>query len=77
MLWATVANFSMSVWATMVNFVACYGLLRQIFLCAMGHCGGFDYGLWASARNKAIQYKSVVISVLWAIAQDLVIRYGP
>jgi hypothetical protein len=47
-----------------VNLVVCYGPLRWIYLCAMGHCGGFGYGLWATARNKAVQYKSVVISAL-------------
>jgi hypothetical protein len=42
----------------------------------MGHCGGFDYALWATAWNEGLVYKSV-ISALLDIAQDFVIRYGP
>jgi hypothetical protein len=51
--------------------------LRRIFFYAKGHCGGFGYALWATARNKAVQSKSLLISALWAIAQDLFICYGP
>jgi hypothetical protein len=43
----------------------------------MGHFGGFGYALWAAVGNEALQSKSVLISALWAIAQDLVMRYGP
>jgi hypothetical protein len=70
-------EFFYALWATAVNLVARYGLLRRIWLYAMGHCGRFGYALWATARNEAVQYKSAVISALWAIAQDLVMRYGP
>jgi hypothetical protein len=70
-------EFFYALWATKVNLVVRYGPLRRIWLCAMGRCSGFGYGLWATARNKAVGYKSVVISALWAIAPDLVIRYGP
>jgi cellobiose-specific phosphotransferase system component IIC len=31
--------------------------------------------LWATARNEAVQLKSLTISALWAIAQKLVKRY--
>jgi hypothetical protein len=47
------------------------------FGCAMGHCGGFVSALWATARNEAVRtVKSVLISALWAIAQDLVMLMG-
>jgi hypothetical protein len=55
----------------------CYGPLWRISLFAMGHCSGFGYALWATAQNEALQQKSVLISVLWVIALDLVMRYGP
>jgi hypothetical protein len=51
--------------AIIVNLVVRYGPLRR-----------FGYALWATARNEAVQYKSEVISALWAIAQDLVMHYG-
>ncbi len=70
-------DFFYALWPTTVNLVVRYGPLRRIWLYAMGHCSGFGYELWAIAQNKAVQYKSIVISVLWARAQDLVIRYGP
>jgi hypothetical protein len=69
-------KFFYALWAITVNLVVRYGPLRWIWLYVMGHCGGFGYALWATARNEAVQYKSVVISVLWAIAQDLVMGYG-
>jgi uncharacterized membrane protein YpjA len=69
-------EFFYALWAITVNLVVCYGPLRWIWLYAMGHCSGFGYALWATTRNEAVQYNSVVISALWAIAQDLVMRYG-
>ncbi len=33
-----------------------YGPMRQIFLCAMGHYGEFDYALWATAVDFVIRY---------------------
>jgi hypothetical protein len=69
-------KFFYAIWAITVNLVVRYGPLRQIWLYTMGHCGRFGYALWAIAQNEAVQYKSEVISVLWAIAQDLVLRYG-
>ncbi len=68
-------EFFYALWDIKVNLVVRYGPLWRIWLYAMGHCGGFGYALWATARNEAVQYKSVVISALWAIAQDLVMRY--
>ncbi len=69
-------KFFYALWAIMVNLVVRYGPLRWIWLYAMGHCGGFGHALWATAWNEAAQYKYVVISALWAIAQDLVMRCG-
>jgi hypothetical protein len=71
------SKFFYALWATAVNLVERSGPLWRIWLNAMGHFGGFGYALWATARNEAVQYKSVVISAQWAIAQDLVMRYGP
>jgi hypothetical protein len=59
-------GFGYALWVTAADLVKCYG-----------HCGGFGYALWATAGNEAVQYKSVLISALCAIAQDLVMRYGP
>jgi hypothetical protein len=42
------------------------GPLRRILLLSYGYT-------W----NEAVQLKSLTISTLWAIAQDLVMRYGP
>jgi hypothetical protein len=69
-------EFFYALWATTEKLVVRYGPLRRIWFYAMGHCGGFGYVLWATARNEAVQYKSVLISALWAIAQDLVMCYG-
>jgi hypothetical protein len=41
----------------------------------MGHCSRFGYVLSAIVWNEAVEYKSVMISALGAIAQDLVMRY--
>ncbi len=71
------SEFSYALWATTVNLVVRYGYYTR-----------FGYSLVAIARNEAVQLKSVMISVLWAlahhlvialwaIAQDLVMRYGP
>jgi hypothetical protein len=54
----------------------------------MGHCGKFGYAiratavnfgytLWANASNEATHYQTVMISTLWALVQDLGMRYGP
>ncbi len=40
-----------ALWATASNLVVHYGPLRQIWLYAMGNCGGFGSALWATARN--------------------------
>ncbi len=47
------------------------------FIMHHGRCGKFSYALWATAQNEVVQYKSVKISVLWVIMQDLIIPYGP
>jgi hypothetical protein len=70
-------KFCSMLWDSMVNLVVCYGPLQRIWLYAMGNCGGFAYALWATGQNEVIQYKSVLISALWDIAQDMVMRYGP
>ncbi len=36
--------------------VMLYGPLRQIWLCAMGHCGGLGATLWATATNLVMHY---------------------
>ncbi len=41
--------------ATAADLAMRYGPLQQIWLYAMGHCGGFGYALWATARNEAVQ----------------------
>jgi hypothetical protein len=69
-------EFFYALWPTAADLAMRYGPLRRIWLYAMGHCGGFGYALWATAGNEAIQLKYVLISALWAIAQDLVMRYG-
>jgi hypothetical protein len=61
----------------MANLVMRYGPLQQIWLRARDCCGRFGYMLWATAQNEAVQYKSAMISALWAIVQDLVMCYGP
>ncbi len=43
-------------WATAANLVMRYGPLRQIWLCAMGHCGKFGYTLWATAADLGMCY---------------------
>jgi hypothetical protein len=48
----------------------------------MGHCSDFGYivvifVMPANPQNEAEQQKSVMIPTLWAIAQDLVMYYGP
>jgi hypothetical protein len=75
-------KFFYALWATTVNLIVRYGplrrvwfggfgstpwALRRIWLCAMGH-----YAEWSHTVKK-----SVLISALWTIAQDLAIRYGP
>jgi hypothetical protein len=70
-------KFCYALWASRANLVVRYRQLLQNWPYATGHCGGFSYVLWATARNEAIQKMSVTISALWAIAQDLVMCYGP
>jgi hypothetical protein len=36
--------------------LTCYGLMRRIWLCAMGHCGRFSYALWAIAADLVMHY---------------------
>jgi hypothetical protein len=43
--------------ATAANFAMRYGPLRQIWLCAMGHCGGFGYTLWVIAADFVMRYR--------------------
>jgi hypothetical protein len=44
-----------ALWVTTADFIVYYGPLRRIWFYAMGHCGGFGYALWATARNEAVQ----------------------
>ncbi len=64
-----------------------YGPLRQIWWCAMGHCGWFGNALWATAWNEvqicddffAVGHSVGFGSALWAThtAQGSVTHYGP
>jgi hypothetical protein len=65
-----------------------YGPQQQIWLCAMGHCGGFGSALWAAAQNEAIHTVKICDDMCavghsagfsfapWDIARDLVLRCG-
>jgi hypothetical protein len=70
-------EFFYALWANMANLVVRYGPLRRIWFCAMGHCDGLGYALWTTVWNEAVQEKYVVTFALWAIAQNLLMRYGP
>jgi hypothetical protein len=59
-------EFGCALWSTVADFVIRYGPLKRI-----------DYALWATAWNEAIKKKSILIFALRAIAQDLVMSYGP
>ncbi len=67
-----------------------YGPLRQIWLCAMGHCSEFGDALWATAANLMMRYGPLLRiwlgamgrcggfgDALWATAANFVMRYGP
>jgi hypothetical protein len=56
----------------------------------MGHCGGYEYALWAIAADLVTRYGPLwqiwlcamghsegFASALWAAAQHLDMRYGP
>ncbi len=58
-------EFGYMLWATAANLVIRYGPPRRDWLCVM-----------ATARNEVVQLKSVTVSILWAIAQDLVCLLG-
>jgi hypothetical protein len=61
----------------MANLVVRYGSLRQIWLYAKPTVADLIMRHGPLHRMKPCSKKSVLISALWAIAQDLVIRYGP
>jgi hypothetical protein len=70
-------RFGYALWATAADLVIRYGPLRRIWLCTMGHCGE-----WSSTVKICIDFSAMGHSAgfgyaLWAIAQGLVIRYGP
>jgi hypothetical protein len=68
------------------EFFMHYGPLRKIWLCAMKHCGGFGYVLWATGWNEAVVKICIDFCSMghstgfgyaqWAIAQGLVITMG-
>jgi hypothetical protein len=70
-------EFDYALWATVANLVMRYRPLRKILLCALGHCSQNGYALWAIAGNEAVQQKSVTISALWGIRQDLILCNRP
>jgi hypothetical protein len=57
-------KFSDALRDTEMNLMMQHGPLWQIWSNAMGDC-----------VNDAVQYKFVMISALWAIAQDFVLQY--
>ncbi len=64
--------------ATTANLVMRYGPLRELDNALRATAVDLLYERYeATMRNEAVQYKSVTIPMLWAIAQDLVVPYGP
>jgi hypothetical protein len=53
-------KFGYALWAIAANLVVRYGPLRQIWLYAMGHCGGFVCAKPITiAQNYATVFKSL------------------
>jgi hypothetical protein len=85
-LWATAVNLVVQR-ATAADLVLRYGPLREMKLyskicidfCAMGHSSGFGYAygpyrrVWLSAMGRSEGFGQA----LWAMVQNLVLRYGP
>jgi hypothetical protein len=58
-------------------YVLHYGLMLQIYLCAMGHCGGFGevrplQQIWWCTMGLCSEFGFT----LWTTVADLVVRYG-
>jgi hypothetical protein len=54
-----------------------YGPLRQIWLCAMGHCGKFGYTLWATAADLVMRYGPLRSRRSYSKNLLRFLRYGP
>jgi hypothetical protein len=70
-------EFGCALWATAADFVKRYGPLQRIWLRAMGHCAELSRTLKTCIDFCAMGHSAGFGFVLWAIAQGLVIRYGP
>ncbi len=70
-------KFGNALWATTANLVVHYGPLRQIWLCTMGHYAVGGRSVKICNDFCAMGHSPGFAYVLWAIAQGLVIRYGP
>jgi hypothetical protein len=64
-------------WATAANFAKHYGPLRRIWLCAMGHCGGFGYTLLATAADLVMRYGPLRGMKPYSKNLYRFLRYGP
>ncbi len=70
-------KFGCALWATAANLVIRYGPLRRIWLCAMGHYAVWGRTLKICYNFCAMDHSTGFGYVLWAVAKDLVKRYGP
>jgi hypothetical protein len=69
--------FGYALWATVADLVIRNGPLRRIWLCAMGHCAEWRRTVKIFSDFCAMGHSAGFGYALWAIAQGLVIRYGP
>jgi hypothetical protein len=76
-LWATTANLVVRGWATAADLVLRYGPLWLIWLCAMGHCAECSHTVKICSDFCAMGHSAGFGYPLWAVAKDLVKRYGP
>jgi hypothetical protein len=70
-------EFGRALWATAADLVKRYGPLQRIWLCAMGHCTEESRTVTIRIDFCAMGHSAGFGYALWAIAQGLVIRYGP
>jgi hypothetical protein len=70
-------GFGSMLWATAADLVLRYGPLRRIWLCATGHCAEGSRTVKICSDLCATGHSAGFVYALWAIAQGLVIRYGP
>ncbi len=70
-------GFGYALWATAADLVIRYVPLRRIWLCAMGHCGEWSITIKICIDFCAMGHSAGFGYPLWAVAKDLVKRYGP